>query len=149
MSNPSKQKGTEAETAVLRVIRTILNAPESRSRRMTLAGHYDLGDVHVEMPDGIVRVFEVKAGKQADDASLGQIAAWQLEAETEAANAKGLPVLVVKRRGIAPERAALWRAFMQLESPASDRNVWVEMPLYMLLEWIADVHGRYPHIIAA
>ncbi len=149
MVNPSKNKGTAAETAVLRAFRTILSVPESRSRRMTLAGRYDLGDVHVEFPNGALYAVEVKAGKQADDASLGDIAAWQLEAETEAVNAGGYPLLVVKRRGVGPERAALWRAFIQLESPAADRNVWVEFPLYHAFEWLSDMHGKYPHIIAA
>lgn len=149
MSNPSKQKGTEGETAVLRAFRTLLNVPEHRSRRMTLAGQHDLGDVHVELPDGHLLAIEVKAGKQADAASLGDIGAWQTEANTEARNAKAEAMLVVKRRGVGPERAALWRAFIQLEGPGHDRLFWVEMPLYAALEWMADAHGRYPRILAA
>ena len=144
MSNPSKQKGTAGETAVVRLFRNRHHFPELRARRVTLNGNYDLGDVHVEFPDGELLCIEVKAGKMADDASLADIDAWVEEARLEcAASHASAWLLVVKRRGYAPERVEKWRAFFALPSPALDRDVVVEMPLHEAIEWFADVHGRY------
>lgn len=144
MSNPSKQKGTAGETAVVKLFRNRYNFPELRARRVTLHGNYDLGDVHIEYPGGDLLCIEVKAGKQADDASLADIAAWVEEARLEcaAANADRW-LLVVKRRGYAPERVEKWRAFFTVPSPAADRDVLVEMPLHEAVEWFGDCFGRY------
>lgn len=146
MSNPSKQKGTAGETAVVKLLRKRHHFPELRARRVTLSGNHDLGDVHAEFPDGSLLCIEVKSGKMADAASLADIAAWAEEArlEAQAANARAW-LLVVKRRGYSPERVEKWRAFFTIPSPALDRDVAVEMPLHEAIEWFSDQHGRYRH----
>lgn len=144
MSNPSKAKGTAGESAVVRLFRNRYNFPELRARRVTLNGAYDLGDVHVEFPRGELLCIEVKAGKMADDASLADIGAWVEEARLECSAAGAARwLLVVKRRGYAPERVEKWRAFFALPSPSLDRDVVVEMPLHEAIEWLSDEHGRY------
>ena len=85
--NPSKQKGTAAETAVVDYLRA--NGWPHAERR-TLAGAHDRGDI-AGIPGVVV---EVKACRTFD------LAGWVAEAHTEAENA-GMPLGVVwaKRRG--------------------------------------------------
>lgn len=144
MSNPSKAKGTAGESAVVKLFRNRYGFPELRARRVTLNGNYDLGDVHAEFPSAELLCIEVKAGKMADSASLADIDAWVEEArlECKAAHASRW-LLVVKRRGYAPERVEKWRAFFAIPSPGVDRDVVVEMPLHEAIEWLSDEYGRY------
>lgn len=150
MTNRPKKIGTAGESAVVKFLREMHSFPEKRIRRMTLAGAYDLGDVHAEFPDGSLLCIEVKAGKQADDASLNDIAAWQREADDEARNSNTPHrMLVVKRRATSSERVAFWRAFIPLLLPQSDGEIWVEMPLYSAMVWLNQMHGVYPRSILA
>lgn len=100
------------------------------SRRVTLAGNYDQGDIHLSTDTMVAKdgsyavskrlsVIEVKSGKAAQEASHGQIDKWLAELVTEVGNARnaGLPVedakhfLVVQRRGIGTGRPHLWDAY--------------------------------------
>lgn len=144
MTNRPKDIGTRGETGVVRYLRNVHSFPENRARRVTLSGQYDLGDVHAEFPDGSVVAIEVKAGKQADAASLLQIADWQQEATLEATHSDAAsPLLIVKRRGVAPSRMELWRAFFPILSPAMDRDVWVEMAVHEAIRWFEDQFGSW------
>lgn len=88
MANPSKQKGTAAESAVVAWMRDH-GAPAAERR--ALAGNRDLGDITGLGPGICV---EVKACR---DMSL---AAWVDEVQVEAANADAdVPVVIHKRRG--------------------------------------------------
>lgn len=83
--NPSKQKGTAFETALVRWF-------ESRgleARRIVLHGNKDHGDIDV----GSINL-------EAKNCNTISLAAWIAEAEVESANA-GKPVVVVaKRKGL-------------------------------------------------
>jgi hypothetical protein len=105
MSNPSKQKGTAAETAVVRYART---AGFPLADRLTLSGAYDRGDVSLTI--GVI--VEVKAGGQAKTASKGQIEAWLEETERERVNARADIALLVKQRtGFGTARVDQWDAW--------------------------------------
>lgn len=85
MANPSKQKGTAFETAVVRHY----DAEGIDAKRIVLHGNKDQGDIDVGE-------YNIEA-KNCNAISLGT---WIKEAEVEAVNA-GKPVVVVaKRKGI-------------------------------------------------
>lgn len=90
MSNPSKAKGTRAETKVVR----FLEQHGVEASRQALAGSSDKGDIYIRKINTII---EVKAGKQTANPSRGQIEEWQRQAVAEAENAKACAVLVVVR----------------------------------------------------
>lgn len=104
MSNPSKNKGTLAETAIVRYLRD--NGFAGAERR-ALHGAFDLGDVTGIGP----LVIESKAYKSG--ASDGQVAKWLAETELERQNAGAdYGLLVMKRVGIASHRAGEWWAVL-------------------------------------
>lgn len=102
----SRARGTAAESGVTRYF--VENGfPHAERRR--LRGARDWGDLVVDP----MLVVEVKGGDAAKNASLNDIAAWMLEAETERVNADAdYGLLVVQRRGVSPARAGAWRAFL-------------------------------------
>lgn len=105
MTNPSKAKGTAAETETLRAaIRAGLTGD-----RAPLKGAQDQGDLWLS---GQRVVVEVKAGDQAANPSPWQLQEWMTEAVSEATRvaACDIAVLVVKRKGSA--RAEHWTAYL-------------------------------------
>lgn len=108
MSNPSKDKGTRCETAVVRLAREN-GWPDAE--RLALAGASDCGDVRLSR-DVIV---QVKAGKYAQAASLAQIDEWMAATRDQRDRAGArLGVLVVQRRGLGLTRVGLWDAHLPL-----------------------------------
>lgn len=106
----SRDIGTVAETAVVAYLRT---HGWPNAERRALAGAHDLGDV--TGTPGLV--WEIKAGRAAEAASDGLIGDWLEETETERRNAGAdLGVLVTKRAGFGPARAASWHAHLDLTS---------------------------------
>ena len=104
--NASKAKGTAAETAVARFARA--NGFAGAERR-ALAGSLDRGDVLLTV--GVI--CEVKAGRAAQTASLGQVGRWLGETTREMANAKAtVGILVVQRQGLGLRRVGEWEAWM-------------------------------------
>lgn len=106
MANPSKNKGTAAETAVVRWARA--NGFEGADRQ-PLRGNRDAGDV--ALCPGIV--LEVKAHRTAATGQPGPLAlsAWMGQAEAERANAGAAHCpLVVKRSGTTD--VGRWFAYM-------------------------------------
>ena len=102
MTNPSKSKGTAAETAVVRYARA---HGFPHADRLTLTGRYDRGDVLLA-PGAIA---EVKAGKAAQGASYNQVLAWLDETERERVNARAdIAVLIVQRQGYGLGRVETW-----------------------------------------
>jgi hypothetical protein len=89
MSNPSKQKGTTAENAV---VFALLEAfPHREVERRTLAGAYDKGDIWIP---GMPVVIEVKNHARMD------LATWVAECEKERLNARAeIGAVWHKRRG--------------------------------------------------
>lgn len=140
MSNPSKAKGTSAESAVVRVMKDA----GLRAKRLTLHGSKDVGDVDCGI-DAIV--VEVKGGKTAESASDGQITAWLVETDNEVRNANAkIGVLVVKRKGIGPANAERWWAItsireldilMGTENPFP--SPWYHQPIRMHLSTFISV----------
>jgi hypothetical protein len=97
VSNPSKQKGTAAETAVVAYLRGIWPHAERR----TLSGQYDKGDV--SPGNGLPVVVEVKAHKTY------ALSEWIDELRDEMRNANAeIGFLVVKRRGKANAEDWFW-----------------------------------------
>jgi len=95
MANPSKQKGTRAETRVARY----LEDHGFVARRLALAGSSDPGDIEAYAPDSMDKIIiEVKAGVQTKAPSRSQIEEWcrQTVVETENSNAK-VGILIVVR----------------------------------------------------
>jgi hypothetical protein len=109
----SKAIGTRAETAVRNYLLSVGYSPLDAHRNV-LKGQDDEGDVWLREARGLI-VFEIKGGKSAKDASLGQIEKWYEEAETEKDNANGrLGFLVTQRAGIGYPRAGDWWAYATL-----------------------------------
>jgi len=103
--NPSKAKGTKAETAVVRYAQAN-GFPDAE--RLALHGTNDIGDIR--LAPGLI--LEVKAGKAAQGASLRQIDKWLAEAQREADNAHAdMCALIVQRRGFGIERVEWWEAW--------------------------------------
>lgn len=94
MANPSKQKGTRAESKVVQ----FLVAHGIAAKRKALTGAKDCGDVDVEAPglDSAV-VFEVKTGKQTANPTRYQVDMWMDQARQEAFNSKAPCYLCIVR----------------------------------------------------
>lgn len=106
MSNPSKAKGTRAETLVTRWLQDN-GFPDAR--RQPLTGSKDQGDI-LACTDPTI-ILEVKAGEQASTASMGLIRQWLEQTETEAVHAQAdLGVLVQYRRGRSVGAWPVWMA---------------------------------------
>lgn len=144
MTNPSKAKGTRAETAVTQLAR---GSGFPLAERIALHGSNDHGDIR--LAPGLI--LEVKAGKAAQTASLGQIGAWLGEASREAVNDHATSYgLVVQRQGFGIERVHLWEAWLaDKEIIAGDAEAWhghrVSVLMVTLQEalryWRADGYG--------
>ena len=116
----AKQIGTRAETAVRNYLLSVGYSPLAAHRNV-LKGQDDEGDVWLRDERGLI-VFEVKGGKSAKEASLGQIEKWYEEAETEKANADAkFGFLVTQRAGVGYPRAGEWWAYAELGDLASLR----------------------------
>ena len=105
MSNPSKQKGTKAETAVTRY----LESCGGTARRNALHGNADEGDIHAEVMGSIVCI-EVKNRKRVE------LSKWMAETIAERDNS-GAEVgwLVVKPEGVGETRVGKWWVCMELD----------------------------------
>ena len=94
MSNPSKQKGTRAETKVVRY----LEDHGFVARRQALAGSDDPGDIEAYAPDSTDKIIiEVKTGKQTAAPRRSQIEEWCRQAVVEGHNSDGKPILIIVR----------------------------------------------------
>lgn len=93
MSNPSKKKGTAAETRV----RKYFNDNGLECERKALAGSKDLGDLCLHLPDGSEVTVEVKAGKQTWNFSRGRFNEWKRQTLVEADNSKCAAILIIVR----------------------------------------------------
>lgn len=136
MVNKPKQRGTAAETAVVRALRT-LGFPHAERR--ALAGAQDLGDI--TGTPGIV--WEVKGGDAARNASDLQIAEWMAETERERLHVdpNAFGVLVTQRRSVGAPNAHRWWAWLPFwqvaelgtVKPFYVRPAAVNIPLRMML----------------
>jgi hypothetical protein len=133
MANPSKAKGTSAESAVVRHL--VEHGVDAA--RVTLHGNKDQGDVFIRIGKYLITV-EVKSYKTW--ASARQIERWLDEADLEGLNADAdASVLVVKRPGSGPANVGDWLVYMRADewewlaygSPIGTpaRREWVCVPL--------------------
>lgn len=107
MANPSKAKGTRAETRVV----DYLKAKGLEARRQPLSGNKDIGDVWCKNnmgPHLAPFIIEVKTGKQTANPNRTQLDEWMRQATIEATNADGNPVLIVVRYKRKLEDADVW-----------------------------------------
>ena len=114
MGNPSKAKGTRAETKVVRY----LEEHGFVARRQALAGSNDPGDIEAYAPDSTEKiVIEVKAGKQTTAPSRKQIEEWCRQALVEACNSESeTAILIVVRYHRALEDADVYMPFNNTNS---------------------------------
>lgn len=106
VANPSKQKGTKGESAVVKAARAH-EFPDAE--RLALAGAHDMGDVRLCRSV----VVEVKSGKAAEQASVQLIEDWLHESETERVNANAdFCLLVTKKAGKGYDNAHTWNGWM-------------------------------------
>ncbi len=91
MSNPSKAKGTRAETKVKRYF----NDHGLRCERKALAGSDDEGDLRLYLDDGTEVTIEVKAGKQTINYSRAKFNEWKQQTLAEAKNSQCAALLVI------------------------------------------------------
>ena len=106
MSNPSKQKGTRAETRVVKY----LTAHGLKAERKPLKGNKDEGDIQVYLGDtsDYWLSLEVKTGKMTHNYSRKQLKEWLDQAIVEGSNCKQLCLLIIVRYGRKIEDAEVW-----------------------------------------
>lgn len=90
MANPSKAKGTHAETRV----RTYFSSRGLRCERKSLAGSADEGDLRLYLPNGTEVTVEVKAGKQTANYPRSRVDEWKRQTLVEGENS-GCPCLLI------------------------------------------------------
>lgn len=105
MANPSKKKGTAAETKVLKYF-------ESKGmavRRLPLSGNKDKGDLEIDGIDGSTYTVEVKTGKMTENPSRSQLEDWIGQAIEESKNAQTSDwILVIARYRRKLDDADVW-----------------------------------------
>lgn len=117
MSNPSKKKGTEGETKVVK----FLNSRGIQAERRALSGSKDMGDIKMMWRGFDEFTLEVKTGKQTANPSRSQIEEWLRQAIEEGNNAGCRSALVVLRFRRSVEDAEVYitdqfgRRFMYLD----------------------------------
>lgn len=105
MSNPSKQKGTRAETKVV----NYLKLRGIKAERKALKGNKDEGDIQVHNDDGSNWItLEVKTGKQTANYNRKQLKEWLEQATIEGLNCEQVCLLVIVRYGRKIEDAEVW-----------------------------------------
>lgn len=115
MANPSKQRGTAAETAVVRAAQT---RGFPHSDRLTLSGARDRGDVRFTTGLTAGVVAEVKGGNMARTASDALVEKWLDEAElAKKHTGAAVSFLVVQRGGHGLPNAHRWHTYW--------RRAWV------------------------
>ena len=131
--NASKAKGTKAETAVVRYAQ-VNGFPDAE--RLALHGANDIGDIR--LAPGII--LEVKAGKAAQTASLGQIQKWLIDTRVEAANALADHwALIVQRQGFGVERVEWWEAWLTgIPLVTGSRDSWISWPVPVITLSVKD-----------
>lgn len=111
VTNPSKQKGTVMETAVVNYLRGVFSDTEHTIRRGALHGRQDEGDVHGLTHRGGRIVVEVKNRRRLE------INDWLEQAERERGNADAAyGVVVFHRNGIGLSRMGEQGVLMTLET---------------------------------
>lgn len=106
MSSPSKEKGTKAETRVVKYLAQF----GIIAKRKALSGSMDQGDIEVEESRWFSSnlIIEVKSGKQTINPTRKQIEEWMRQTRVEAINANSDGILVIARHGKNPADYDVW-----------------------------------------
>lgn len=123
MSNPSKAKGTRAETKVSKYF-TANGLP---SERKALAGSEDQGDLRMTLPSGTEVTVEVKAGKQTRNYPRSKLEGWQYETLVESSNSKCNAILVIVQYGRRFVDSEVWIPNLQWTHADDIRQGWTMM----------------------
>ena len=121
MSNPSKQKGTRAETRVARYLTT----RGLETTRRALAGSADEGDLRMLLKDGTEVTLEVKAGTQTANYGRTLFEKWKNQTIIEGEHAGCTPALIVVRHRRPLANAEVWIPGMQWDN---DQTKWIPAP---------------------
>lgn len=130
MSNPSKAKGTRAETKVARY----LSEHGLPTERRALAGSADQGDLRMFLRNGTEVTVEVKAGKQTGNYNRSKLTEWKRQTIEEARNsgcAQSMLVIVRYQRGFAD--AEVWLPNFQWFGICV--NGWTMVHIDEFVEW--------------
>jgi hypothetical protein len=138
MSNPSKAKGTRAETRVVRY----LTARGLNAARRALAGSADEGDLCMILNDGTEVTLEVKAGTQTANYSRTNFEKWKRQTIVEGENADCIPALVIVRHHRPLANAEVWMPCMKrdrdiLQWIPVPKGIWSMMYLDEFAAWLA------------
>jgi Holliday junction resolvase len=112
MANPSKAKGTRAETKVARY----LSDHGLPTERRALAGSADQGDLRMTLVSGAEVTIEVKTGKQTASYNRSMLEEWKRQTLEESRNSKcshSMLVIVRYRRSFCD--AEVWTPNFQWE----------------------------------
>jgi Holliday junction resolvase len=140
MSNPSKSKGTRAETRVARY----MNERGVKTTRRALAGNADEGDLRVELKDGTELTLEVKAGTQTANYGRTLFTKWQEQTIVEGNNSGCHPVLVIVRHRRPLANAEVWMPCYEWETNENKwafglgNNAWAMMYLNEFVSWLME-----------
>lgn len=105
MANPSKKKGTAAETKVVKYLKD----HGIEAKRKPLAGNKDEGDIQmIEQCYGQSVTLEVKTGKMTQNYNRSQFKEWMRQAVVEGENADQPSLLVIVRYNRKIEDAEVW-----------------------------------------
>ncbi len=116
MSNPSKKKGTIAESKVVK----FLKEKGIDAKRKALSGSRDEGDIEISFANGASRMLEIKAGKQTENYNRAQLEEWLAQTRVESINSDQIGYLVIVR----------------YRRKLSDAEVWD--PNTMQMRWLDD-----------
>lgn len=104
MANPSKAKGTRAETRVVQY----LKCHSIFAERKALAGSADQGDLRIITKDGKEITAEVKTGKQTHNYSRKDFETWKEQTIIEGINSRCPSVLIIVRYRRCITDAEVW-----------------------------------------
>lgn len=127
MSNPSKKKGTAAESKIVKYLRD--NGLDAE--RLALHGAKDEGDIRVWIKDCTDIRIEVKAGKQTINPSRTDMLIWEKQTTNEAYNSGCACFLIVARYrkcirdyDVWSFNSEKWRHHMYLDEFVQMLNEW-------------------------
>lgn len=116
MSNPSKAKGTHAETKV----KNYFIEHGLRCERKALAGSDDEGDLRLYLNDGTEVTVEVKTGKQTHNYNRARLNEWKRQTLAESFNSGCKSILVITRHYRRFDDTEVWFPNEQWECDGMD-----------------------------
>jgi Holliday junction resolvase len=132
MSSPSKKKGTQAETKVVRYF----NKNGIKTERKALAGSNDEGDLRMMLVDGSELTVEVKTGQQTQNYNRTLMEKWKGQTLVESKNSGHPAILIVVRYARKFIDSEVW---IPNDWYASERAGWTMMYIDEFLRELQDM----------